>query len=97
MPPVILHKNPERMDSMIIGQGHTILAGYVPEQVGVNEFNEKFYEWHKPTEESIQQLGLFGGNINYHTYYPELKEEDLKPKDAEFIEPVFRLVGNHSK
>lgn len=93
MPPVILHKNPERIDSMSIGQGHTILAGYVPEHVGAQEFNEKFYEWHKPTAESIQQLGLFGGNINYNTYYPELKEEDLKPKDDEFIEPIFRLLS----
>lgn len=93
MPIYQLHQNKSQVDSMVIGQGHTILAGYVPEQVGAQEFNEKFYEWHKPTEESIQQLGLFGGNINYHTYYPELKEEDLKPKDEEFIEPVFRLLS----
>ena len=91
--PVLLHKNPEHLDSMSIGQGHTILAGYVPEKVGAQEFNEKFYEWHKPTQESIQKLGLFGGNINYHTYYPELKEEDLKPNESEFIEPVFRLLS----
>lgn len=93
MPITILHKNPEHIDKMSIGQGHTILAGYVPDKVGAKEFNEKFYEWSKPTPESIQQLGLFGGNINYHTYYPELKEEDLKPKDDEFIEPVFRLLS----
>ncbi len=93
MPPVILHKNKAQVDSLIIGQGHTILTGYVPQQIGAQEFNEKFYEWHKPTEESIQQLGLFGGNINYHTYYPELTEEDLKPKESEFIEPVFRLLS----
>jgi len=93
MPPVILHKNPEQYDSMVIGQGHSILVGNLPEPVDAQEFNEKFYEWHKPTQESIQQLGLFGGNINYHTYYPELKEEDLKPKEEEFIEPVFRLLS----
>lgn len=94
MPPItILHKNPERYDSMVIGQGHSILVGNLPEPVDAQEFNEKFYEWHKPTQESIQQLGLFGGNINYHTYYPELKEEDLKPKEEEFIEPVFRLLS----
>lgn len=90
---IILHKNPERTDSMIVGQGHSILVGNLPDQIDAQEFNEKFYEWHKPTQESIQQLGLFGGNINYHTYYPELKEEDLKPKEEEFIEPVFRLLS----
>ena len=93
MPPVILHSNPEHIDSMVVGQGHTILVGNLPEPIDAQEFNEKFYEWHKPTQESIQQLGLFGGNINYHTYYPELKEEDLKPKEEEFIEPVFRLLS----
>ena len=89
----ILHQNPEHIDSMVIGQGHSILVGNLPEPVDAQEFNEKFYEWHKPTQESIQQLGFFGGNINYHTYYPELKEEDLKPKEEEFIEPVFRLLS----
>lgn len=91
--PILLHKNPEQFDSMTVGQGHSILVGNLPDPVDSQEFNEKFYEWHKPTQESIQQLGLFGGNINYHTYYPELKEEDLKPKEEEFIEPVFRLLS----
>lgn len=94
MPPIIkLNQNKPHLDQMTIGQGHTILAGYVPEQVGAQAFSENYYEWAKPTQESVQQLGLFGGNINYHTYYPELQEEDLKPKDNEFIEPVFRLLS----
>lgn len=93
MPLTILHQNPEHHDSMVIGQGHSILVGSLPESVDAQVFNERFYEWHKPTEDSIQQLGLFGGNINYHTYYPELKEEDLSPKEGEFIEPVFRLLS----
>lgn len=95
MPPKIniTHKNREHLDSMVIGQGHTILAGYVPEAIGAQTFCERYYEWAKPTPESISQFGLFGGDIDYNTYYPELKVEDLKPKDDEFIEPVFRLLS----
>lgn len=95
MPPKvnITHRNREHLDSMRIGQGHTILASYVPEAVGAQTFCERYYEWVKPTPESITQFGLFGSDIDYNTYYPDLKAEDLKPKDEEFIEPVFRLLS----
>lgn len=89
----ITHRNREHLDSMRIGQGHTILASYVPEAVGAQTFCERYYEWVRPTPESITQFGLFGSDIDYNTYYPELKAEDLKPKDEEFIEPVFRLLS----
>ena len=91
--PNINHSNPERTDSMIIGSGHSILAGYVPPSISHQEFTERYYEWTKPTEESVKQLGLFGGDINYHTYYPNLSADELKPKESEFIEPVFRLLS----
>lgn len=95
MPPKvnIIHKNQEHLDSMRIGQGHTILAGYVPESIGAQTFCERYYEWTKPTPESISQFGLFGGDIDYNTYYPNLSADELKPKSEEFIEPVFRLLS----
>lgn len=89
----IIHRNTEHTDSMIIGQGHTILASYIPEQVGPQTFCERYYEWTKPSSESISQLGLFGSDIDYNTYYPDLQPEDLKPKSEEFIEPMFRLLS----
>lgn len=95
MPPKIniTHRNRERMDSMRIGQGHTILAGYIPQSVGAQAFNENYYAWTKPNPESIAQFGLFGGDIDYNTYYPNLDASELKPKDEEFIEPMFRLLS----
>ena len=89
----ITHKNREHVDSMRIGQGHTILAGYIPQSVGAQAFNENYYAWTKPNPESIAQFGLFGGDIDYNTYYPNLDASELKPKDEEFIEPMFRLLS----
>lgn len=95
MPPKvnIIHKNKEHLDSMRIGQGHTILAGYIPQSVGAQAFNENYYAWTKPTPESISQFGLFGSDIDYNTYYPNLKAEELKPSSEDFIEPMFRLLS----
>lgn len=95
MPPKvnIIHQNKEHLDSMRIGQGHTILAGYIPQSVGAQAFNENYYAWTKPTPESISQFGLFGSDIDYNTYYPNLKAEELKPSSEDFIEPMFRLLS----
>ena len=89
----ITKKNKEYMDSMVIGSGHTIMAGFIPSRIEPTEFNEKFYEWSKSSPETISQFGFWGGEIDYNTYYPDLKPEELTPKDEEFIEPVFRLLS----
>ena len=91
--PIILHRNSEHLDSMIIGQGHTIMAGFIPKQVEPQQFSENFYKWNKVSRESVQKFGLFGSDIDYNTYYPNLTAEDLKPNAEEFIEPMFRLLS----
>lgn len=86
-------KNKEHLDSMVIGQGHTIMAGYIPEAVGAQTFSENYYKWKNPTPDSIAQFGFWGGDIDYNTYYPNLDKSELIPKDEEFIEPMFRLLS----
>lgn len=86
-------KNKEHLDSMVIGQGHTIMAGYIPEAVGAKAFSENYYKWKNPTPDSIAQFGFWGGDIDYNTYYPNLDKSELTPKDDEFIEPMFRLLS----
>lgn len=90
--PIILHQNTSHLSSMVIGNGHSIMANYVPEAVGAKAFIENYYEWAKPND-SIQSFGLFGGDIDYNTYYPNLDAADLKPKEEEFISPIFRLLS----
>ena len=86
-------KNKEHLDSMVIGQGHTIMAGYIPESVGAQAFSENYYKWKTPTPDTIAQFGFWGGDIDYNTYYPNLDKSELTPKDEEFIEPMFRLLS----
>lgn len=89
-----IHSNPERMESMIIGNGHTIMAGFLPTGVEPQTFSENFYKWNHVSKESVEKLGLFGSDIDYNTYYPNLTKEDLTPNSEEFIEPVFRLLSS---
>lgn len=86
-------RNKEHLDSMVIGQGHTIMAGYIPEAVGAQAFSENYYKWKTPTLDTIAQFGFWGGDIDYNTYYPNLDKSELTPKDEEFIEPMFRLLS----
>ena len=89
-----IHSNPEHMESMIIGSGHTIMAGFLPKGVEPQTFSENFYKWNHVSQESVEKLGLFGSDIDYNTYYPGLTKEDLNPNSDEFIEPVFRLLSS---
>ena len=93
MSKIYKRKNKEHLDSMVIGQGHTIMAGYIPEAVGAQTFSENYYKWKNPTSDSIAQFGFWGGDIDYNTYYPNLDKSELTPKDEEFIEPMFRLLS----
>lgn len=94
MPPTIItHPLKSHIDSLTVDQGHVILTSHVPEKVGAQKFCQDYYSWKKPTPEAITQFGLFGSDLNYHTYYPDVTPEELHPKDTEFINPVFRLLS----
>lgn len=89
----IIRKNKEHLETLTIGQGHSVMAGYIPSSIGYSRFSDDFYRITKPSKESIEKYGFFGSDIDYNTYYPDLNLEDLKPKDEEFIEPMFRLLS----
>lgn len=93
-----LRKNSSHLSQMVIGQGHTIMLGDIPDNVNNNDenllrLNENLFSWREASKESVQSFGLFGSDINYHTYYPDLDEKDLTPQDKEFITPMFRLLS----
>jgi hypothetical protein len=87
-------KNKEQMDSLVIGSGHSIMAGFIPASIPKEEFVENFYKWKNVTPETISSFGFFGGDIDYNTYYPNLTPEELAPKNDEFVEPMFRLLSS---
>lgn len=92
----ITKKNKSHLDSMIIGCGHSIMVGNVPELIdgeNLTKLSQNFFSWAGANQETVQALGFWGGDIDYNTYYPDLKLEDLKPKENEFITPMFRLLS----
>lgn len=93
----ITTRNKSYLDSMIIGSGHSIMSGNIPEVVQEKDklvqLTENFFSWTNTSKESVQALGFWGGDIDYNTYYPELNPDELTPKDNEFITPMFRLLS----
>lgn len=79
-------------DVITLGSGHSIMAGHIPPQIAGQSFSEKFFEAGK-TIETLDSFGLFGSDLNYNTYYPDVKPEDLTPTDEEFIEPIYRMLS----
>ena len=83
------------VDSMTLGGSNSMITPYSPKKEYLDSFSNKVIpSKFTDCENSIQQFGLFGGDIDYNTYYPEIKSsEEVAPKDEEFIEPMFRLLS----
>lgn len=79
------------VDTMVLGSGHSMMVGNLTNKIDLPSFSEKFYQ---ASRVEVNKLGLFGSNTDYNTYYPDVTPEDVKPKDNEFIEPVFRMLSN---
>lgn len=79
------------VDTMVLGSGHSMMVGNLTNKIALPSFSEKFYQ---ASRVEVNKFGLFGSNTDYNTYYPDVTPEDVKPKDSEFIEPVFRMLSN---
>lgn len=79
------------VDTMVLGSGHSMMVGNLTNKIALPSFSEKFYQ---ASRVEVNKFGLFGSNTDYNTYYPDVTPEDVKPKDNEFIEPVFRMLSN---
>lgn len=81
-----------KVEKVILVAGHSLIMGHLPEKIGLIKMANKL------STNPSQELGSFGlfdsSSPNYTTYYPEVTQEDLKPKDSDFIEPVFRMLSN---
>lgn len=78
---------------MTLGSGHSLILSNKPDSITLERVNEKA---EKENESLVaENFGLFDiASNNYSNYYPDVKKEDLEPKDEEFIKPVFRLLSN---
>ncbi len=77
---------------MTLGTGHSLMVGNKPKIIDDKALSDIFFKASK-TIDTVGSFGLFGSDLNYNTYYPDVKPEDLVPTDDEFIEPVYRLLS----
>ena len=77
-------------DKITLNSGQSLLIPHKPESLTLERVGDKMVlEKH-----SIQSFGLFDtAQPTFSTYYPEVKAEDLKPKEGEFARPVFRALS----
>jgi len=78
-------------ESVILNSGHALIMSHKPESIKMSQISSKI----EAEPQDVGQFGLFDrATPNYSTYYPEVTAEDLAPNDAEFVEPVFRMLSN---
>ena len=66
----ITKKNREHLDSLVIGSGHTIMAGYIPTSIEPQTFSENFYKWAQTSKESVSQFAPRRAETDYNTHHP---------------------------
>src|SRR5690554_2420742 len=82
----------EYFETIRLVAGHSIIMSHLPNVLSLGNVSNKLST--NPSQ-VIESFGLFDSSTpNYTTYYPDVTEEDLKPKDSDFIEPVFRMLSN---
>ena len=75
-----------------LSSGHSIILGHKPTAISAKQLSDKLVSDNHDT--IIESFGLWEvATPNYATYYPDVKPEDLNPTDAEFINPVFRMLS----
>lgn len=74
---------------MILGIGHSLMVGNIP-MLKAEVDAEPVYSKAK----DIQSYGLWEtSSPNLNTFYPGVTQEDLMPKDDDFVYPTFRLLS----
>ena len=75
-----------------LSSGHSIVLGHKPDKIKSEDLSKQLESEHNCTQ--VESFGLWEvATPNYATYYPDVTAEDLKPKEEEFITPVFRMLS----
>ena len=73
-----------------LDSSHSLIIGHKPTKLSMEQITKKL----STEKQDTANLGLFDNSTpNYTTYYPDVTPEDLKPTDADFIYPMFRMLS----
>lgn len=79
-------------DQMILGGSHGLMISHTPKNIPISVITEHWYEATQ-VKETHEKFGLFGSDVAYNTFYPDVTPEQFNPSEDEFIEPTFRLLS----
>lgn len=75
-----------------MSSAHSMVLSHLPTKVKMEGLSQHLSSNNNQTE--VEKFGLWDiASPNYNTFYPDATPEDFKPKDEDFIEPVFRLLS----
>ena len=91
-------KKSPNTDVMVLSAAHSLMVSNVPEVViDANSLSENFYKgtgnFSEDPKKSLERFGMWGGTLNVNQFMPNVTPEMLKPKDKDFIEPMFRMIS----
>ena len=88
----------QNTDVMVLSAAHSLMVSDVPEIViDAHSLSENFYKgtgnFSEDPKKSLERFGMWGGTLNVNQFMPNVTPEMLKPKDSDFIEPMFRMLS----
>lgn len=88
----------QNTDVMVLGASHSLMVSNVPEVViEAHSLSDNFFKgsenFQKDAKSSLERFGMWGGTLNVNQFMPNVTPEMLKPKDSDFIEPMFRMLS----
>lgn len=88
----------QNIDVMVLSAAHSLMVSDVPEIViDAHSLSENFYKgtgnFSEDPKKSLERFGMWGGTLNVNQFMPNVTPEMLKPKDSDFIEPMFRMLS----
>lgn len=88
----------QNTDVMVLGAAHSLMLSDVPEPViEAQTLSDNFYKstgnFSKDAKKSLERFGMWGGTLNVNQFMPDVTPDMLKPKENDFIEPMFRLLS----
>lgn len=80
--------------TLTLGADHSMMINHKPKNLDPQKLTDSYFNAIGANPQSIEQFGLFGGSVDYNTFYPDVEPAQFNPAEDEFIEPVFRLISN---
>lgn len=78
----------EILEQVVLTGTHSLICSHIPSNLQLKP------EVGSNGGKDISKFGFWSDAPQFNTYYPEAKPEDFNPAEADFIQPLFRVLSN---